>query len=122
MRVTPTHSGPESKGAVRFGHWELEGDAYLYVVGGAVAGILMFMLTAGRQWPVRTGLSLLPLAAALGWVKFFLVGRPPHFVGDFLEGLFVGTHFNMRPQDWTKAAHPRGRRVRGACRGRKGAV
>jgi hypothetical protein len=47
-------------------------------------------------------------------VKFFLVGRPPHFCGDFFEGLVVGSNFNLRPQAWARTAHPRGRRGRGA--------
>lgn len=118
MRVTSTNSGPDSKGVVRFGNWELEGEAYVYVVTGAVGTILVFILGAGLRYPPRIVLSLLPLAAAAGWVKFFLVGRAPHFTGDFFEGLLMGKHFNLRPQDWAKAAHPRGRRVRGNSRPR----
>jgi hypothetical protein len=113
--MTPTHSGPDSKGAVRFGNWELEGDAYLYVVVGAVGAILTFILTAAMGYAARIAISLLPLAAAVAWVRFFLVGRAPHFCGDFFEGLLVGKHFALRPQEWAKAAHPRGRRVRGSA-------
>lgn len=113
MRLTPTNSGPDSKGIVRFGNWELEGEAYLYVVVGAIGTILVFILTATLGHAARAVVSLLPLVAAVGWVKFFLVGRPPHFTGDFFEGLLVGKHFGLRPQEWAKTAHPRGLRVRG---------
>jgi hypothetical protein len=113
MRVTSTNSGPDSKGVVRFGKWELEGEAYLYVVVGVIAGLLIFILTAELNIWTRCFWTAMPLAAAIGWVKFFLVGRPPHFTGDFFEGLLVGRHFNLRPQEWAKAAHPRGLRVRG---------
>lgn len=114
MRTTPTNSGPDSKGVVRFGRWELEGEAYLYVVCGAVGSILVFILTAKLGMIARGGVAALPLSAAAGWVKFFLVGRPPHFTGDFFEGLLLGKHFGLRPQTWSTAAHPRGLRVRGS--------
>lgn len=114
MRTTSTNSGPDSKGVVRFGNWELEGEAYLYVVVGAVGTVLAFILAANLGMVARGTVALLPIAAAVGWVKFFLVGRPPHFMGDFFEGLIVGKHFGLRPQDWAKAAHPTGKRVRGS--------
>lgn len=113
MRVTSTNSGPDSKGVVRFGKWELEGEAYLYVVVGAIATLLVFILTANLGMIARAVASLAPLAAAVAWVKFFLVGRPPHFMGDFFGGLLLGKHFNFRPQEWANTAHPRGLRVRG---------
>lgn len=115
MRITPTNSGPDSKGVVRLGNWELEGEAYLYVVGGAIGTLLVFILSANLGWIERTIVSAIPLIAAVGWVKFFLVSRPPHFTGDFFEGLVVGRHFGMRPQEWSKTAHPRGLRVRGSA-------
>jgi hypothetical protein len=37
-------------------------------------------------------------------------------MGDFFEGLLMGKHFNLRPQEWAKTAHPRGTRVRGSRR------
>lgn len=114
MRTTFTNSGPDSKGVVRFGNWELEGEAYLYVVVGAIGTLLVFMLSANLGLVGRALLASLPLLAAVGWIKFFLVGRPPHFTGDFFEGLLMGQHFNLRPQEWEMTAHPRGMRVRGS--------
>lgn len=114
MRVTSTNSGPDSKGVVRFGNWELEGEAYLYVVVGAIGTLLVFILGATLGMWTRAMVSALPLLGAVGWVKFFLSGRPPHFMGDFFEGLVVGKHFGLRPQEWAKAAHPKGKRVRGS--------
>jgi hypothetical protein len=114
MRVTSTNSGPDSKGVVRFGNWELEGEAYLYVVVGAIGTLLVFILSSTLGFVARASVSALPLAAAVSWVKFFLVGRAPHFMGDFFEGLLMGKHFNLRPQEWAKTAHPRGTRVRGS--------
>ena len=119
MRVTLTNSGPDSKGVVRFGNWELEGDAYMYVVAGAIGSLFIFMLTGALGEVARLAVSALPLVVSVAIVRFFLVGRAPHFVGDFFEGLIMGKHFNLRPQDWAKAAHPRGRRVRGHTLARK---
>lgn len=114
MRVTPTNSGPDSKGVVRFGKWELEGEAYLYVVVGAIATLLVFIVSAGLSPLPRTLASVVPLGSSAAWVKFFLMGRPPHFTGDYFEGLAVGRHFGLCPQEWSKTAHPRGLRVRGS--------
>lgn len=113
MRITSTNSGPDSRGVVRFGQWELEGEAYLYVVVGAIGTVLVFVLSARFSYPARFTGAALPLGAAVAWVRFFLAGRPPHFTGDFFEGLLVGKHFNLQPQEWSKTAHPRGLRVRG---------
>lgn len=93
MRLTPTHSGPDSAGVVRIGNWELEGRAYLVVLTGAVCALLLFILAVGLGWIPRLLLSCLPLAGAIGIVRFFLVGRPPHFAGDWFEGLMAGRHF-----------------------------
>jgi hypothetical protein len=122
MRTTSTNSGPDSAGVVRFGRWELEGEAYLFVVAGAVGGILVFILTAAWSATARIAAAALPIGCALAWVKFFLVGRPPHFCGDYFEGLIVGKHFKLRPQEWAKAAHPRGLRVRGSASRREAVV
>jgi hypothetical protein len=117
MRETDTNSGADSKGVVRFGRWELEGEAYLYIVVGAVLTVLAFLVTMGWGFVARLAVSVLPLLGAAGWVKFFLVGRPPHFCGDFFEGLVVGSNFNLRPQEWARAAHPRGKRGQGVSTG-----
>jgi hypothetical protein len=117
MRVTTTNSGADSKGIVRFGNWEFEGNGYLYALGGALGSLFVFILTASYGYCARLTFAALPLGAALGWIKFFLVGRAPHFMGDFFEGQLLGKHFELKPQEWTKAAHPRGRRMRGTSPG-----
>lgn len=118
MRVTLTNSGPDSKGVVRFGNWELEGEAYLFAVGGAVGTVFVFILSAAMSTFPRVLVSALPLGGAVGWIKFFLVGRPPHFTGDFFEGLLVGKHFRLKPMEWTKAVHPRCGGMHGALTGK----
>jgi hypothetical protein len=116
MRSTRTNSGVDSKGVVRFGRWELEGEAYLYVVVGALLAILTFVLAFRLPMGWRLVLASLPLLGAMGWVKFFLVNRPPHFLGDFLEGVLVGRHFNLSPQAWARQRHPLSHRGLRICR------
>lgn len=113
MRVTFTNSGADSKGVFRLGNWEIEGEAYLYLVAGAIATLFAFILSAGFGVVARVCVSVVPLLGTTAWVKFFLVGRPPHFMGDWFEGLLCGKDFNLRPLDWAKTAHPQGLRVRG---------
>ena len=116
MRLTSTNSGPDSKGVVRFGRWEFEGEAYLFVVAGAIGTVLIFLLAARLAFALRGFVALLPLSVAIGWVRYFLVGRPPHFTGDFFEKLVVGANFNLRPSAWTRLAHPRASHPRNAGR------
>lgn len=99
MRFTPTHSGPDSSGVVRIGNWELEGRSYLFVVAGAVLAVLVFILAVGLSWPTRLLVSAVPLVASVGFIKFFLVNRPPHFAGDWCEGILVGRHFLQKPAE-----------------------
>jgi hypothetical protein len=107
MRTTTTNSGADSKGVVRLGRWELEGDSYLLLVVGAVFGVAVFILCYRSSFWLRAGASLVPLAAALFWIRFFVCGRPPHFVGDFFEGLVAGVDFRVRMNRRPRPVHPR---------------
>lgn len=107
MRSTRTNSGADSRGVVRFGRWELEGEAYLYVVVGVLGSVLAFVMAFQLALGWRFLVAALPLAAAVAWVKSFLVNRPPHYTGDFFEGLLAGRHFRIEPSDWRARRHPR---------------
>lgn len=107
MRLTRTHSGPDSKGVVRFGRWEFEGESYLYVVVGCIAGVLVYAVAAAQATWVRLSLAMLPLALALAWIKTFVLGKPPHHLGDQVERWTVGPHFGIGPKCWSGRRHPR---------------
>jgi len=107
MRITRTNSGVDSKGMVRLGRWELDGEAYLFVVAGAVGTVLCFLLGHSLTLGLRCLLAAMPLLVAVAWIRFFIVGRPPHFLGDFIEGWLAGPDFNLRPQTWSLRVHPR---------------
>lgn len=113
MRVTNTNSGPDSSGVVSVGSLSLPGQSYLFLVVGAVAALFVFILTYRANMLVRLLIAAIPLTISLAWVKYFLMGRPPHFQGDFFERMLAGKQFNLRPQDWAKAKQPRGNRVLG---------
>lgn len=115
MRLTPTNSGADNKGVVRIGPMMVEGNAYLVLVIGAVVGLFAFIVANGRGcgWGARILYTAIPLGCALGWVKFFVMGRPPAFQSDFFQRILVGRDFNLQPQEWAKPSHPLGKRVRG---------
>lgn len=105
-RVTRTNSGVDSQGAIRFGNLELEGESYLVVLAGAVLSILCFLLCGDMGLLARALVSALPVGAALAWVKGFVHGRPPHYVGDYFEGLLTGPHFRLAASAWARRVHP----------------
>lgn len=107
MRQTRTNSGPDSKGVVRFGRWEFEGESYLYVVVGCVAGIFAYAMTASQPTWVRFLFGLFPLSAALVWIRTFVLGKPPHYLGDQVERWIVGPHFGIGLRCWVGRQHPR---------------
>jgi len=107
MRSTRTNSGPDSKGVVRFGRWELEGEAYLFVVAGGILGVLAFAVASSLSLVCRIGLALAPLLLAILWVKTFILGKAPHHLGDRIERCFVGTGFNLDPKYWARLRPPR---------------
>lgn len=106
MRTTTTNSGADSKGVVRFGRWELEGESYLLLVVGAVFGVAVFILCYRTSFWLRACASLVPLGAAILWIRYFVCGRPPHFVGDFVEKLAAGRNFNVRLPRRVRTVHP----------------
>jgi hypothetical protein len=107
MRLTRTNSGADSKGVVRFGRWEIEGEAYLYVVVGGVLAVLVFAMAASLPLLGRIAVASIPVMLSVAWVKCFFVGRPPHYLADFAEKLIAGRHFNLRPQSWSRLPPPR---------------
>lgn len=107
MRVTPTYAGPDSKGIVSVFGWDLEGLVAFYLVGGALAGMLLVFVLSGRSVSTRLGAGVLPLIASVLWVKFFVHGRPPAYQSDVFDRWLRGTTFKLHPQGWCRKKHPR---------------
>ena len=107
LRITPTNAGPDSKGMVSVFGWDLEGMVAFYLVGGALAGMLVvFVLSASALW-TRLGCGTVPLVVSALWVKLFIHGRPPAYQADLWESRLRGRDFRLRPQTWCKKIHPR---------------
>lgn len=106
MRTTRTNSGPDSKGVVRLGRWEFPGEAYLFVVAGAIGSVLAFALAAGQPLFLRVLISASPLLAALLWIKGFILGKAPHYLGDFVEKALLGPHFDLSRKHWARQRAP----------------
>jgi hypothetical protein len=106
-RITPTNAGPDSKGMVSVFGWDLEGMVAFYLVGGALAGMLVvFILSSSALW-TRLGCGLVPLLLSALWVKLFIHGRPPAYQADLWEARVRGPDFRLRPHAWCRKVHPR---------------
>jgi hypothetical protein len=56
---------------------------------------------AGVHWLARTLEAALPFAAGFGYLRFLVVGRPPHFKADLWESaLCVRLDFTDPPCSW----------------------
>lgn len=95
-----THSGTESSGKV-FG---LEAKHFLPILYSIILSMCLFFILSvtpviqGASTMVKIIIGGLPLIAALGYVFFFIVGKPPHYFEDVLDTWFDGPDFNIRIQ------------------------
>lgn len=106
IRVTPTHSGPDSKGIVSVFGWDLEGMVAFYLVAGGAVGLLVVFSLASSSIFVRLAAGLLPVAISVVWVRLFVHGRPPAYQSDVWERWFRGTTFRLSPFAWGARRHP----------------
>lgn len=106
-RVTPTNAGPDSKGIVSVFGWDLEGMVAFYLVGGALAGMLLVFVLNSQPIPMRVVSGVVPVIVSALWVKFFVHGRPPSYQSDVFEKWLRGSTFRLRPKQWIRQRHPR---------------
>ena len=83
LRFTPTNSADDSKGH----SLGLEGDQFLYIIGGLVAGV--FLLLACMKSGMSPGLSMviagLPIPLCALFLFTFKIGKPPRYTKDLLQ-------------------------------------
>jgi hypothetical protein len=90
LPYTPSNTGRRS----RVGYLGFDGVGFndLWpVFAGLVLSIalaLRFFVAerSGAHWPGRTILACLPFATGFCYLRFLVVGRPPHFKGDLWAG------------------------------------
>ena len=80
-----TNSGVESKGSA-FG---LEGNLFFYLVGGLLADMIIFGVSA--ESGVSAGSTiiymLLPWPFIMAYLITFCIGKPPSYQGDFIQNI-----------------------------------
>ena len=115
LRYTDTNAADDSAGRV-FG---LEGNLYLPVVGGFVAGVLLFagLGFVGTGYPLAGIVAGIPITGSLVWVLGFRQGKPSGYDRDRLDQALGGANFtrSSEPKTHTKshADAPEGRLIEG---------
>jgi len=115
LRFTDTNAADDSTGRV-FG---LDGNLYLPVVFGLVAGVLLFagLGLAGAGYALAGAAAAIPIIGSLVWVLGLRQGKPAGYDRDKLDQLLGGADFtkNASPITHTKthATAPDGRFVEG---------
>ncbi|MBC7368980.1 MAG: hypothetical protein H7343_19580, partial [Undibacterium sp.] len=115
LRFTDTNAADDSAGRV-FG---LDGNLYLPVVGGMVAGVVLFagLGFVGTSYPLAGAVAAIPMIGSLVWVLGFRQGKPAGYDRDKLDDLLGGADFTREGESITHtkahAAAPDGRMVEG---------
>ena len=115
LRFTDTNAADDSAGRA-FG---LDGNLYLPVVGGGVAGVVLFagLGFVGIGYPVAGAVAVIPIIGSLVWVLGFRQGKPAGYDRDKLDDLLGGADFTRDGESITHtkahAAAPDGRMVAG---------
>lgn len=115
LRFTDSNAGDDSAGRA-FG---LEGNLYLPVVFGLVAGVLLFagLGFAGVGLPLAGTAAATPLVATVVWVLGFRHGKPSGYDRDKMDDLLGGADFTGETGSITHtkghASAPDGRFIEG---------
>jgi hypothetical protein len=115
LRFTDTNAGDDSAGRA-FG---LEGNLYLPVVFGLVAGVLLFagLGFAGIGLPLAGTVATTPFIATLVWVLGLRYGKPSGYDRDKIDDFLGGADFTQETGSITHtkahASAPDGRFVEG---------
>jgi hypothetical protein len=115
LRFTDTNAADDSAGRA-FG---LDGNLYLPVVLGAVAGVALFggLTLLGISIGIALGVGLAPLGATLVWVLGLRHNRPPGYDRDRIEQWLGGGDFmregEVKSDTREHAGPPEARFVRG---------
>ena len=103
LPYTPSHTGRRA----RVGYLGLEGvgfndlwPVFLGLILSVAAAIRFFVAEAdsGTHWLSRTLVALAPCSLGFAYLRFLVMGRPPHYRGDLLAtALSVRVDFSDPP-------------------------
>jgi hypothetical protein len=105
LRLTDTNAATDSGGRT----WGLEGNLFWYLIGGLGLAITVFFVLCvglGQSLVLSSGIGLVPLLLALGYIFLLRAGKPPGYDRDVAEYLFAGDGFEPLDRPWTQ--HPLG--------------
>jgi hypothetical protein len=113
LRITDTNSANDSKGrALGF-----EGNDFLYVVGGIVGAIGIFLLLYGMfhaGLAAASGIAIPVFAIPTAWVMLFRRGKPDGYAEDFFDYLLNREGFSYSPDNQSPQVTNIKRRIRHA--------
>ena len=102
MRITDTNSVNDSKGRA-FG---LEGNDFLYVLGGAVAALGLYLALVGLVHVGMLAALILVLPVFVGpsaWVLLLRHNKPEGYAEDFFDDLVNGEGWSLAQQaQWVR--------------------
>ncbi len=87
LPYTPSNTGRRA----RVGYLGIDGigfndlwPMFAGIVLSVLIGLKLFIggTAGGRHWITNTLVALTPFAAGFGYLRFLVMGRPPHFKGD----------------------------------------
>jgi hypothetical protein len=80
---------------------ELDGSSYGYLLAGALASLMAWVVLARTGLPglARLALALMPILSSAVWLRLMVLGKPPAYQEDVLQGWVEGAHL------WTQRAH-----------------
>ena len=83
LRQTSTNSADDSKGH----SLGLEGDQFLVIIAGLVAGILILLVSmnSGMSPGLAILLSVSPIPLCVAFLVIFKIGKPPRYTRDLLQ-------------------------------------
>ena len=98
LRITDTNSANDSKGSAL----GFEGNDFLYIVGGIVGAIGIFLLLYGMfhsSLAAAGGIAALVFIIPTAWVVLFRRGKPDGYAEDFFDHLLNREGFSFSPDN-----------------------
>ena len=83
LRQTPSNSSDDSKGH----SLGLEGDQFLYIIAGLVAGVLLllFCMSNGMSPGISFLIAISPIPMCITFLIVFKIGKPPRYAFDLIQ-------------------------------------
>ena len=86
LRQTPSNAADDSKGH----SLGLEGDQFLYIIAGLVAGVilLLFCMSTGLPPGLSFLIAIFPTPMCITFLIVFKIGKPPRYARDLIQKWF----------------------------------